>query len=219
MTRALPDRFYPVVDSAGWVRRMAEAGARLVQLRVKEPDTPALREEIRTAKAACARHGACLVLNDHWQAAIEEGIDFLHLGQEDLDAVDLAAIRIAGIRLGVSTHSDGEFDRALSVAPDYVALGPIWPTTLKKMPWAPQGLERIGDWKRRLGTVPLVAIGGITLDRAPSCLQAGADAVAVVSDVVANPDPEGRARAWIAATRPIPQPVQGHQPVQGVSPT
>ncbi len=197
---SLPGRFYPVVDSADWVRRMAAAGARLVQLRNKSPDGPALRDEIRTAKAACDHHDACLVLNDHWQAAIDERIGFLHLGQEDLDGADLPAIRRAGIRLGVSTHSDAEFDRALSVAPDYVALGPIWPTTLKKMPWAPQGLERIGDWKRRLGPVPLVAIGGITLQRAPSCLQAGADAVAVVSDVVANPDPDARARAWIEAT-------------------
>ncbi len=200
MMQALAGRFYPVVDSADWVRRMAEAGARLVQLRNKSPDGPALRDGIRAAKAACDRHGACLVLNDHWQAAIDEGIGFLHLGQEDLDGADLPAIRRAGIRLGVSTHSDAEFDRALSVAPDYVALGPIWPTTLKRMPWAPQGLDRIADWKRRLGTVPLVAIGGITLDRAPSCLRAGADAVAVVSDVVANPDPDARARAWIEAT-------------------
>ena len=210
--QSLAGRFYPVVDSAGWVHRMAEAGARLIQLRIKSPDTPAVRQQIRAAKAACARHGACLVLNDHWQAAIGEGIGFLHLGQEDLDTADLPAIRGAGIRLGVSTHSDAEFDRALSVSPDYVALGPIWPTTLKRMPWAPQGLQRIGDWKRRLGGVPLVAIGGITLDRAPSCLQAGADAVAVVSDVVANPDPEARARAWIEATRPIPRPAQGVSP-------
>ncbi len=209
MTEVLPGRFYPVVDSADWVRRMAGAGARLVQLRVKASDGPALRDVIRVAKAACADRQACLVLNDHWQAAIEEGVDFLHLGQEDLDAADLTAIRRAGIRLGVSTHSDGEFDRALSVTPDYVALGPIWPTTLKRMPWAPQGLERIGDWKRRLGAVPLVAIGGITLDRAPSCLRAGADAVAVVSDVVADPDPEARARAWIAATEATAWPVRG----------
>ncbi len=206
--QGLPGRFYPVVDSAAWVRRMAAAGARLVQLRNKSPDGPALRTEIRSAKSDCDRRGTCLVLNDHWQAAIDEGIGFLHLGQEDLDAADLPAIRRAGIRLGVSTHSDAEFDRALSVAPDYVALGPIWPTTLKKMPWAPQGLERIGDWKRRLGAVPLVAIGGITLDRAPSCLRAGADAVAVVSDVVADPDPEARAQAWIEATGATSRPVR-----------
>ena len=196
----LPGRFYPVVDSAAWVRRMAGAGARLIQLRIKQPDGPALRAVIREARNVCAAVGACLVLNDHWQAAIEEGIGFLHLGQEDLDGADLPAIRRSALRLGVSTHSDAELDRALSVAPDYVALGPVWPTTLKQMPWAPQGLPRLTDWKRRLGRVPLVAIGGVTLDRAPACLAAGADAVAVVSDVLQHPDPDARARAWLLAT-------------------
>lgn len=198
----LPGRFYPVVDSAAWVRRMAAAGARLIQLRVKRADGASLRQEIRSARDACAAAGACLVLNDHWQAAIEEAVGFLHLGQEDLDGADLKAIRRRSLRLGVSTHSDDELDRALSVEPDYVALGPVWPTTLKQMPWAPQGVERLGDWKRRLGAVPLVAIGGITLDRAPACLAAGADAVAVVSDVLQHADPDARARAWLHATEP-----------------
>ena len=196
---ALPGRFYPVVDSAAWVRRMAANGARLIQLRIKQPDGPDLRQEIRTARDACAATGACLVLNDHWQAAIEEDVGFLHLGQEDLDTADLAAIRGRSLRLGVSTHSGGELDRALSLGPDYVALGPVWPTTLKQMPWAPQGVQRLGDWKRRLGSVPLVAIGGVTLDRAPACLAAGADAVAVVSDVLGHADPDARARAWLQA--------------------
>jgi thiamine-phosphate pyrophosphorylase len=196
---ALPGRFYPVVDSADWVRRMAASGARLIQLRIKQAAPDALRDSVRAAKTACEAHGATLVLNDHWALAIEARLSFLHLGQEDLDAADLAAIRRAGLRLGVSTHSDAELDRALSLAPDYVALGPIWPTTLKKMPWAPQGTARLGAWKRRIGAIPLVAIGGITLDRVAACLAAGADAVAVVSDVTANPDPEARARAWIEA--------------------
>ena len=194
----LPGRFYPVVDSAGWVRRMAVAGARLIQLRTKQADGPALRQQVRDARDACAAHDAVLVLNDHWQAAIEERVGFVHLGQEDLDGADLAAIRDSGIGLGVSSHSREELDRALSVRPDYVALGPIWKTTLKQMPWAPQGLDRLTEWKRRLGGIPLVAIGGITLERAPSCLRAGADCVAVVSDVVAHDDPDARARAFQA---------------------
>ena len=196
----LPGRFYPVVDSSAWVARLAGAGARLIQLRVKQADGAALRREVRAARTACFEMGATLVLNDHWQVAIEEEIGFLHLGQEDLDAADLGAIRHAGLRLGVSTHSEAELDRALTVRPDYIALGPVWPTTLKQMPWAPQGPDRLRDWKRRIGTIPLVAIGGITLDRIAACLAAGADAVAVVSDVTAHPDPEGRARAWLAAT-------------------
>ncbi len=198
--RGLPGRFYPVVDSAAWVERMAASGVKLIQLRWKGSDSNRLRQEAEAAQESCRRHGATLVLNDHWALAIVLGIDFIHLGQEDLDVADLPAIRAAGLRLGVSTHSDAELDRALSVRPDYVALGPVWPTTLKKMPWAPQGVERLGAWKARLGAVPLVAIGGVTLERVPSCLDAGADAVAVVSDVVANADPEARARAWLAAT-------------------
>lgn len=199
MTTPLPGRFYPVVDSAAWVERMAAAGARLIQLRIKRPDGPGLRDEIRVARDACIAAGACLVLNDHWEAAIDEAVGFLHLGQEDLDTADLAAIRGRGLRLGLSTHSDAELDRALSLAPDYIALGPVWPTTLKQMPWAPQGVERLGLWKQRLSGIPLVAIGGITLERAPSCVQAGAAAVAVVSDIIANPNPDARARAWIVA--------------------
>jgi thiamine-phosphate pyrophosphorylase len=196
---ALPGRFYPVVDDADWVRRVVAAGARLVQLRIKNVEPNALRAQVRTAAAHCAAAGACLVLNDYWQVALEEGVGFIHLGQEDLDEADLPAIRAAGLRLGVSTHSDAELDRALSVRPDYVALGPVWPTTLKVMPWAPQGTERLRDWERRLGGVPLVAIGGITLERVPSCLEAGADAVAVVSDVTRHPEPDARARAWAEA--------------------
>ncbi|MBB3172959.1 thiamine-phosphate pyrophosphorylase [Endobacter medicaginis] len=191
--------FYPVVDSASWVSRLTGAGARLVQLRIKSDDTVRLSREIDAALAACQAAGALLVVNDHWELAVAQGAQALHLGQEDLDTADLPAIRRAGLKLGVSTHDEAELDRALSVAPDYVALGPIWPTTLKKMPWAPQGLARLGAWRARIGALPLVAIGGITLERARACRAAGADAVAVVSDVLAHADPEARARAWIAA--------------------
>lgn len=190
-----------MVDSADWVARMAAAGARLVQLRIKQAPAAVLADAVARAKAACDASGATLVLNDHWALAIDRRLDFLHLGQEDLDGADLPAIRRAGLRLGVSTHSEAELDRAMSVAPDYVALGPVWPTTLKQMPWAPQGTARLGSWKRRIGATPLVAIGGITLERVAACLGAGADAVAVVSDITQAPDPEARAQAWIAATQ------------------
>ena len=197
---SLPSRIYPVVDRAVWVDRLGGAGARLIQLRVKDLEGAALLEEIRAARAHAARHGVCLVLNDYWRLALDEGIDFIHLGQEDLDDADLVAIRAGGIRLGVSTHSNGELDRALSVRPDYVALGPVWPTRLKKMPWGPQGVERLREWKRLVGSVPLVAIGGITLARVASCIAAGADCVSAVSDFVGQPDPEAQVRAWLAAT-------------------
>jgi len=195
------DPFYPIVDSAEWVARLAGAGARLIQLRVKDMEADALAAEVRAALSACAREGATLVVNDYWRLAIDEGASFVHLGQEDLDDADLAAIRARGIRLGVSTHDHAELERALSTDPDYVALGPIWPTVLKQMPWAPQGLARLGEWRRLVGGRPLVAIGGITLERAPECLAAGADSAAVVTDIVRAADPISRATAWIAATR------------------
>lgn len=193
--------FYPIVDSADWVRRIVPVGARLIQLRIKEHTFDEVRREVRDAVATCARYGAQLVINDHWEAALAEGADFIHLGQTDLGGADLKAIRSKAVRLGVSTHDHTELDRALSVEPDYVALGPIYPTTLKVMPWAPQGLERISEWKRLIGRRPLVAIGGITLERATLCLVAGADCVSVVSDMVTHFDPIVRARAWIEATR------------------
>jgi thiamine-phosphate pyrophosphorylase len=191
-------RVYPVVDSASWVGRMLSIGVRLIQLRVKERPAAELREEIRTAKELCARAAAQLIVNDHWLLAMAEGCDFVHLGQGDLDTADVLALRNAGVRIGISTHSDLELERALTLAPDYVALGPIYPTVLKVMPWAPQGLARITEWKRRVGDIPLVAIGGLTVERLPGVFAAGADVAAVVNDIVSNRDPEGRAKEWLS---------------------
>lgn len=195
------DPFYPIVDSAAWVARLVVVGARLIQLRVKERTQTDIRVQTRAALAFCAQSGAQLVVNDYWEIAIDEGADFIHLGQTDLDGADMTRIRGRGLRVGISTHDHAELDRALSFDPDYVALGPIYPTILKAMAFAPQGLERIGEWKRLVGKRPLVAIGGISLERAPLCLAAGADSAAVVTDITLNADPEGRARAWLAATR------------------
>src|SRR5208283_1299776 len=122
-------------------------------------------------------------------------------GQGDLDRADIPAIRRASLRLGVSTHDDAELERVLELEPDYVALGPIYPTILKAMAFAPQGLARIGEWKRRVGAIPLVAIGGLNVERALACLAAGADSAAVVTDITLNADPEARTRQWLAATR------------------
>ena len=196
------DPFYPIVDSAVWVERLVGVGATFIQLRVKDKDEETVARETRAALATCARAGASLVVNDFWGVAIEAGAPWVHLGQGDLDGADVAATRRAGLRLGVSTHDEAELERALALAPDYVALGPIYPTILKAMAFAPQGLERIGVWKRRIGPVPLVAIGGLNPERAKLCLEAGADVVSVVTDITLNADPEARAREWIAATRP-----------------
>ena len=191
-------RFYPIFDDAAWLERALPLGVRLVQLRLKDRGDDDLRDQIRRGLTLARAHGAALVVNDHWRIAIDEGADWLHLGQEDLDEADLPAIRRAGLRLGLSTHDDAELDRALALAPDYVALGPVWPTILKKMPWAPQGLPRVTEWKRRAGTVPLVAIGGLTPERGAEALAAGADVVSAVTDITLNPDPEARMRRWLA---------------------
>lgn len=193
--------FYPVLPDAAWVERAVAAGARLVQLRAKDVPADALRAEVRRAQACCGRAGATLVLNDEWQLAIELAVEAVHLGQGDCDGADLAALRRAGIRLGLSTHDEAELDRALSLSPDYVALGPIYPTTLKVMPWAPQGLARVTAWKRAIGQLPLVAIGGLTLARRAEVRAAGANAVAVVTDLVTAPDPDRRLAEWVAASR------------------
>ena len=192
-------RAYPILESAAWVRRLLPCGARLVQLRIKDRPAEAVRAEIREAKGLCARGGAQLIVNDHWRLALEEGCDFVHLGQGDLDTADVPALRRAGVRIGISTHDEAELSRALGLEPDYVALGPIYPTLLKVMAFAPQGLGRIGEWKRRIGGIPLVAIGGITLERLPGVLAAGADSAAVVTDIVRNPEPARRMEAWARA--------------------
>ncbi|MFO1163426.1 MAG: thiamine phosphate synthase [Reyranellaceae bacterium] len=198
------DRFYPVVSDADWVIRLVAVGTRLIQLRIKDQPVEEIRRQVARAKAACAAAGAQLIVNDYWQVAIDEGCDYVHLGQEDLVDADIKALRKAGLRIGVSTHDHAELEKGLAVDPDYVALGPIYPTKLKQMPWAPQGTERLGEWKRLVGKRPLVAIGGLTLERALLCLASGADSAAVVGDVVNHADPLGQARAWISATRGAP---------------
>lgn len=201
MAEKLLDPFYLIVDRVSWLPRLLPQGVKLVQLRAKEMDEKTLRREIVEARELCARYGAQLIVNDYWKLAIELGCDYVHLGQEDLAEADVPAIRNAGVRLGLSTHDEAELETALLAKPDYVALGPIYPTILKAMKWAPQGLARIRAWKERIGDVPLVAIGGLTIERAAGCFEAGADSVAVVTDVLLNADPEARAREWVVATR------------------
>lgn len=200
MSSLLPSPIYPVVDHPRWVERLGAAGARFIQLRLKDLEPETLRAQVIEGQEAAARHNVRLVLNDYWQLALELGIDYIHIGQEDLDTADLDQIRAARIAFGISTHSHQELERALSVRPDYVALGPIWETKLKKMIWEPQGVEKLAEWRRIIGPdMPLVAIGGITRARAPSCIAAGADSVAAVSDFIASEDPENQVEAWLKA--------------------
>lgn len=190
-------RFYPIFDSVAWLERALPLGVKLAQLRIKDGDADALRGDIRAGLALARKHRAALAVNDHWQIAIEEGADWLHLGQEDLDDADIPAIRRAGLKLGLSTHDHAELDRALALGPDYVALGPVYPTILKAMKWHSQGLARVSEWKRLVGDVPLVAIGGMSVERARGAFDAGADIVSAVTDITLNPDPEARMRDWL----------------------
>ena len=195
------DRFYLICGTADLIERLVPLGVKLVQLRAKDLAPDQLRTEALRAQAVCAAHGAQLILNDYWELALDLGIDFIHLGQEDLDTADLRALRRAGVRYGLSTHDEAELERALACNPAYVALGPIFPTLLKQMKWAPQGHARIRAWKDRAGSVPLVAIGGLTPERLPEVFAAGADSAAVVTDIQQAAEPEARTRIWIEATR------------------
>lgn len=195
------DRFYPIFDRAHWLPRMLPLGMKLVQLRIKDQPVDVVRGDIRTAKALCAEYDCTLVINDFWEIAIDEGCDFIHLGQEDLDTADMHAIKQAGLRVGLSTHDEAELDRALSYNPEYVALGPVYPTILKKMKWTQQGLERVTEWKKLVGDTPLVGIGGMSVERAQGVFDAGADIVSAVTDITLNAKPEARLSEWIEATR------------------
>ena len=197
---AYPDRFYPVVDSLAWVERLTKLGVGTIQLRAKGLNDGEALQIVTDALAITKGSSTKLVVNDYWRAAIVAGAAHVHLGQEDLVDADVAAIREAGLTLGLSTHDDTELATALAAKPDYIALGPIFPTTLKAMRFAPQGIPKITEWKSRVGDIPLVAIGGIKLEQAAEIFAAGADSIAVVSDVTQNPDPDARVRAWLEAT-------------------
>ncbi len=186
-----------MVDSVAWVARLAALGVGTVQLRAKNLNDSEALQIVSDALAVTSGTKTKLVVNDYWRAAVVAGAKHLHLGQEDLVDADLKAIREAGLTLGLSTHDDEELENALRAKPDYIALGPIFPTTLKSMRFAPQGIAKLTEWKRRIGNIPLVAIGGIKMEQAADIFAAGADSIAVVSDVTQNSDPDARVRAWL----------------------
>ncbi|UWQ04949.1 thiamine phosphate synthase [Aliiroseovarius crassostreae] len=193
------ERFYLIVDHVARLELLVPHGVKLVQLRLKDLPETEIRRQIARARDVCAVQGAQLVVNDYWQAALDLNCSFVHLGQEDMHSADFAALRQAGVRFGLSTHDETELDRALSYDPAYVALGPVYPTLLKKMKWGPQGLGNISRWKTMVGDTPLVAIGGLTPERLPGVFAAGADSAAVVTDICQAEDPEARTRQWVEA--------------------
>ena len=198
---AHPIGFYPVVPTAAWVEQLLMWGVRTIQLRIKAADhTPDdIKAQVLAAIAAGkAVPGAQVFINDHWQLALAAGAYGVHLGQEDLDTADIEALRQAGVRLGLSTHTPAELARAKAVQPSYLAIGPIYPTTLKVMPYEAVGLERLAEWAKQALPYPVVAIGGISLERMPGVLACGVDGVAVVSAVTLAADPQQAAQHGLA---------------------
>ncbi len=184
---------YPVVDSVAWIERLLEAGVRTIQLRIRDQRDSEVEDDVIAAIALGRRYRARLFINDYWQLAIKHRAYGVHLGQEDTETTDLSAIRKAGLRLGVSTHDDMEIDVALAARPSYIALGHVFPTQTKQMPSAPQGLEQLAGHIQRLADYPTVAIGGISLEKAPGVLATGVGSIAVVSAIT-------RAADWRDAT-------------------
>ncbi|MDI2112862.1 thiamine phosphate synthase [Commensalibacter nepenthis] len=195
------ERFYLITDSVDLIKQLLPIGVKLVQLRIKNMPLDQLRQHVYETKLYCEKYNAQLILNDYWQLALELGINFVHLGQEDLCDADFNALRRADIHFGLSTHDKAELELALSFNPHYIALGPIYPTKLKKMKCPPQGLDRITLWKQKIRDIPLVAIGGITPERIENILHAGADSVAVVTDIQCAVDPIHRCNEWLAQIR------------------
>lgn len=191
------DPFYLIVPDAASVAHFAKLGVRTIQLRAKGLASAQARREIIASLDATTGTDCTLIVNDYWREALSAGADYVHLGQEDLADADIPTLKAAGMRFGISTHDEAELRIALATEPDYVALGPMYPTTTKATGRTPQGLARVGEWRRLIGSLPLVVIGGIALDTAAALIGAGANSCAVVSNVLGAASPDARARDWL----------------------
>ncbi|MCH5051646.1 thiamine phosphate synthase [Pectobacterium aquaticum] len=196
---------YPVVDSVEWIERLLSVGVKTIQLRIKDRSDEQAEADVIQAIALGRRYQAQLFINDYWKLAVKHQAYGVHLGQEDLDTADLAAIKKAGLRLGVSTHDDRELARAVAINPSYIALGHIFPTQTKDMPSAPQGLAELTRHITDLQDhFPTVAIGGISIDRVPAVLATGVGSIAVVSAITQAPD-------WRQATTTLLKMIEGRE--------
>ncbi len=189
---------YAVLPDAAWCGRMARSGVPTVQLRFKSDDPQAIENEVQAAVQAVQGTGALLFINDHWQAAIRAGAYGVHLGQEDMADAPLQTIRESGLRLGLSTHGYAEMLKADAHSPSYLALGAIYPTTLKRMATAPQGPGRLKRYAALMRYYPLVGIGGVDEARLPEVLASGVGSVAMVRQLITSNNPEATARHLIA---------------------
>jgi hydroxymethylpyrimidine kinase / phosphomethylpyrimidine kinase / thiamine-phosphate diphosphorylase len=193
-----PLGFYPIVPNSEWVERLMMCGVKTIQLRIKDKQAYDLKKEIRKSIALTKNTDCRLFINDFWEIACQEGAYGVHLGQEDLDQSDLLKIQSSRLRLGVSTHSYSELARAVTLKPSYIAMGPIYPTTCKSMRFGPQGLEKLKHFRTLVADdIPLVAIGGISLERAQRVLETGVQGIAVISDFMNAPEVETRVKEWL----------------------
>lgn len=190
-------KFYPISPSLVLTKEYIDAGVKFLQIRLKDMPLEQVKENLKVAILYAKKHNAELVVNDFWQEALEFEADWVHLGQEDLDTADIEALKRAGIKIGLSTHDEAELNRALSYTPNYIALGPIYFTRLKAMKWEPQGQEKIKVWKNKIGNIPLVAIGGITLENAQNIILSGADSISVVTDISLAENRRERLLSWL----------------------
>ena len=179
---------YPVIDSLYWLKRLLPLGLEIIQLRVKNVTTAELEQIIIEAVELAKDYKTRLFINDYWQLAIKHGAYGVHIGQEDLQEADLEAIQQAGIRLGISTHGCYEFLLAQQLQPSYLAIGAIFPTKTKDMTGQIQGLANLQQVlelrpSHKNRQIPVVAIGGITLERAKKVSATGVDSIAVVTAI------------------------------------
>jgi thiamine-phosphate pyrophosphorylase len=199
-------RFYPIVDNFDWVKKLVQWGVKSIQLRIKinkdflnhQEGGFYLENEIKSSIEYCKKHQCQLFINDYWELALKYQAFGIHLGYEDSHEADLKVLQNAKINLGLSTHDDNELGFALKLHPSYIALGPIFPTQTKIMRFAPQGISRITEWRNLIpANIPLVAIGGISLEHGLSIYSSGADSISVISDFKSSQHPEERVKNWI----------------------
>ncbi len=187
---------YPVVDRANWISKLAPAGISTIQLRVKDLSDEDLEKEIEQAVSLAKQYNCRLFINDYWKLAIKYQAYGVHLGQEDLDEADIQKIKIAGLRLGTSTHCHYEVARAHAYRPSYIACGPVYHTTTKDMPWIPHGIEGLSYWRKVLN-YPLVAIGGINRERFNGIAATGVDSVAMITAITLAENPLETAKEFV----------------------
>lgn len=191
---------YPVVNSSLWLEQLLPQGVSCIQLRMKNTSQAILEKEIQRCVVLAKQYGARLFINDYWELAIRYGADGIHLGQEDLYGTDIEQIHRSGLYLGVSTHCYYEVARAHAIHPSYIACGPIYSTTSKEMLFQPQGIDQLKRWRRTLD-YPLVAIGGINLERLAGILQSSVDGVALISAITEASDPLEVTQQFLAKIR------------------